>query len=147
MEPSVNFLKNKFDGKRSKYALLIGVFIFLLSLPAIYSIDPSNSKVFTNFLGYGDGVGDNVSMGYFNFVLDFFGTFCLIIGSLLLAIFIRLKWSKEDLMGELSIGGHQFSNRFKNVLYITITWIVPATMGVLILGEILIAGVKFGWVI
>ncbi|MFT5876933.1 MAG: NSS family neurotransmitter:Na+ symporter, partial [Dokdonia sp.] len=147
MEPSVNFLKNKFDGKRSKYALLIGVFIFLLSLPAIYSIDPSNSKVFTNFLGYGDGVGDNVSMGYFNFVLDFFGTFCLIIGSLLLAIFIRLKWSKEDLMGELSIGGHQFSNRFKNVLYITITWIVPATMGVLILGEILKAGVKFGWVI
>lgn len=146
MEPGVNFLKNKFGGKRVHYAIGISVLIFLLSLPAIYSIDSSNSKLVTNFLGYGDGEGDAVSMGYFNFVLDFFGTFALIVGSLLLAIFVKVKWKKEDFFQELSIGGHQFSQRFKVNLYFTITWIVPLTMVILILGECIKVGVKFGWI-
>lgn len=145
MEPGVSFFKNKFGGSRTKFAAIIGASIFLLSLPAIFSIDPSNSKWVTNFLGYGDGSGAETSMGYFNFVLDFFGTFCLIMGSLLLALFISKKWGKEGFVNELKLGNSTLSPKFTNRLFFVIQWIVPVTMAILILGEVIKLAAKMNW--
>ncbi len=146
MEPGVSFLKNRFGGTRAKYAAIIGTSIFLLSLPALYSIDPTNSKLVTNFLGYGDGTGAETSMGYFNFVLDFFGTFCLILGSLLLTLFIGKTWGKERFINELKFGNSSLSTQFTGRLFFVIRWIVPLTMVILILGEVLKLAVKMSWV-
>ena len=125
LEPSVSYLsKNEKNGRRF-YAILIGGLIFLMSVPAALSIDPANHIFFTNFLGYGV-VGDGThSMGYFNFILDFFGTFCILAGGFLLTLFIRQKWFMEGLFNEIKVKQYTPTDNLKQFLKVSILWLTP----------------------
>jgi len=142
LEPSVAYFSRNNNQERRKYALLIGLFIFILSIPAILSFNPENSTLFTNFLGYGNR-GDG-TMGYFNFILDFFGTFCLLVGAFLLSIFIRSKWSLKQLMAEIQVKDYTPSQQLKRFLSITILWITPIFMLLLFVGEFIKVLYKLG---
>ena len=144
LEPSVKYLSQNKTKARTKYAVLIGTLVFLFSIPAILSFNPENSSIFTNFLGYGNR-GDG-TMGYFNFILDFFGTFCLLVGTFLLSIFIRSRWSLEGLMEEIQVPGFTPSKQLKRFLNITLLWITPIFMGLLFVGEFIKILYKLGLV-
>ncbi len=146
LEPSVNYLSKNKKGGRRYFAIIVGFIIFALSIPVTLSIDPGNASIFTNFLGYGESAGDQKSMGYFNFILDFFGTFCLIVGSFLLAIFIRYKWSIKGFIDEITVPGYLPSDTLKKFLTITITWIIPISLILVFIGEIIKVAYKMGWV-
>lgn len=142
LEPTVNFLSQKNPKRRSINAILVGALIYLLSIPAVLSFMPDQAKVFTNFLGYGNR-GDD-TMGYFNFVLDFFGTFALLVGSFLIATFIRSKWTFEGLFEEITVPGFIPKASLKQYLTITLKWVVPILMVMLFVGEIIKVGYKLG---
>lgn len=133
LEPAVNYLSGENEIRRRNYSLLLGTGIFLISLPAILSFNPDSPAFFTNFLGYGDKQSDTVTMGYFNFILDFFGTFCLLVGAFLLSVFIRSTWTLEKLFEEITVGGYSPSRSIKSLLRITFLWIIPLLM-LLLLG-------------
>lgn len=129
LEPSVNYLSHKYQKKRRKYAILVGALVFLISVPAVLSFSPNSSSIFTNFLGYankGDG-----TMGYFNFILDFFGTFCLLAGGFILSLFIRYKWSMKGFIDEVTTEEYTPNDRLKKFLNFSIMYLTPALMIVL----------------
>ena len=142
LEPSVAYFTRNNKQERRKYALLIGGVIFILSIPAILSFNPENSSVFTNFLGYGNR--NDGTMGYFNFILDFFGTFTLLVGTFLLSLFIRSKWSIEQLMEELTVKNYLPSKSLKSFLSISLLWITPIFMVLLFVGEFIKLLYKLG---
>ncbi len=125
LEPSVSYFSKNEQKRRRLFAILIGSLIFLLSVPAALSIDPNNSTIFTNFLGYGEISDGKPSMGYFNFILDFFGTFCILAGGFLLAIFIRNKWSMNGLFSEITVNNYTPSESLKQFLTLSIMWLIP----------------------
>lgn len=131
LEPTVNYLSKDRSKERKKWSVVIGALIFLLCIPGILSFNPESSSLFTNFLGYGSGG----TMGYFNFILDFFGTFCLLAGTLILAIFIRNKWSIESLYEQITVSSYIPSNSLKTFLRISIQWIVPILIFLIFIGE------------
>lgn len=142
MEPSITYLAKNKSHLRKRYALLIGAITFLMSIPAVYSFSNTAPKWLTNFLHYGnpnDGL-----MGYFNFLIDFFGTFCLIVGTLLLTIFIRSKWKMAGLFKELSTTSYQPTPLLKQFLKMSIYWLAPIFMILLLIGECLKLKFKFG---
>jgi NSS family neurotransmitter:Na+ symporter len=142
LEPAVSFLAKGNKHRRRYYSILIGSVIFLICIPAILSFNPESASIFTNFLGYGNK-GDG-TMGYFNFILDFFGTFCLLAGTFILSIFIRYKWSIEKLIDELTVGGYSPGSQLKKFLAITILWIIPILMLLLFGGECIKVMYKLG---
>ena len=144
LEPTVNyFSQNKKNGRRN-FAILIGTFVFIMSIPVVLSIDSNNSSIFTNFLGYGEINNGKTSMGYFNFILDFFGTFCLLAGTFLLAVFIRYKWTIESFFEELKVSHYTPSHLLKKFLTLTILWIIPISMVLLFVGECIKVMYKLG---
>lgn len=143
MEPTISYLSHNKQHKRKLYSLCIGLLTFLMSIPAILSFNSKSPGFLKDFLNYGNP-GDN-TMGYFNFLIDFFGTFCLLIGTLLLCLFIRSKWTIKGLLEELSINGYQPSNLMKRFLTISIYWITPILMLCLLFGELLKLKFRFGF--
>ena len=142
MEPSVNYLVKSRGLTRKRSALIIGTFIFIFCIPGILSFSPNSSSFFTNFLGYGNR-GDG-TMGYFNFILDFFGTFSLLVGAFLFSVFLWTRWSIDDLVDELSIGGHIVSSGLKRFLKVSLLWVTPIFMILLFIGEIIKLKFKLG---
>jgi NSS family neurotransmitter:Na+ symporter len=133
LEPTVNYLAKGRKLRRKYFSVLIGSGIFLISIPAILSFNPESNPAFTNFLGYGNK-GDG-TMGYFNFILDFFGTFCLLAGAFVFSMFINYKWSIEKLIEELTVPGFCPDNQVRKMLRVTILWAIPILMSLLFLGE------------
>ena len=80
----------------------------------------------------------------FNFVLDFFGTFCLILGTFLLALFVKKKWSIKGLIHELNLGGSFASNSLNKTLRVSLIYLVPIIMVVLAVAEVLKVLFKVG---
>ncbi len=144
LEPAVNYLSRGSQARRKNYSLLIGAGIFLISIPAILSFNPENPSFFTDFLGYGDKQSD--TMGYFNFILDFFGTFCLLAGAFLLSVFIRSTWTMEKLIEEITVVEYSPANPIKTLLKLTILWIIPLLMLLLLGAECLKVGFKMGMI-
>lgn len=144
LEPVVNHLSQKGVGRRTS-AIAVGILIFVLSIPAVLSIDSNNATLFTDFLGYGEKSEDGkTSMGYFNFVLDFFGTFCLLAGAFILSVFIKQKWSMEKLFEEVTIEKYAPNQLWKRFLSINILWIIPLTMILLFGAEVIKVLFKIG---
>ncbi|MGB0521593.1 MAG: sodium-dependent transporter [Flammeovirgaceae bacterium] len=144
LEPTVNYLARRKKQGRKFYAIAVGTFIFVMSIPVILSVDATNPAIFTNFLGYGDNHNGEISMGYFNFVLDFFGTFCLIAGSFILATFISRKWTMEGIFKEITVAGYSPSDRMKQFLTFTLKWFIPAVMLLMFVAEFYKVMVKLG---
>jgi NSS family neurotransmitter:Na+ symporter len=142
LEPAVNYMSEGNKLRRKYYSILIGSGVFLISIPAILSFNPESATVFTNFLGYGNK-GDG-TMGYFNFILDFFGTFCLLAGAFILSIFIRFKWSIEKLIEEVTVQGYNPGSQIKKLLRVTILWVIPILMLLLFGGECIKLMYKLG---
>jgi NSS family neurotransmitter:Na+ symporter len=142
LEPAVNYFTKNKGGQRPKYAVLVGLGIFVISIPAVLSFNPENSSIFTNFLGYGNR-GDG-TMGYFNFILDFFGTFCLLAGAFILAIFIRKKWTIQGFFNEVELNGFILSEKKKRALSFSLQWLIPGLMLVLFIGEVVKILFKLG---
>ncbi|TXC76267.1 sodium-dependent transporter [Luteibaculum oceani] len=78
LEPTVNYYSKNQERGRQPYAIVIGIVVFIVAIPSILSFNPNAPALFRNFLGYGSGG----AMGFFNFVIDFFGTFCILLGGL-----------------------------------------------------------------
>lgn len=133
LEPVVNFLSKNQNNKRKGLSITIGLLVFLMSIPGILSFNPDSPSFFTNFLGYGNQ--SDRTMGYFNFILDFFGTFCLLVGAFILAIFIRRKWSIEGLINEITVSSYQPSKSLEVFLKVSFRWIIPVLMLLLFVGE------------
>jgi NSS family neurotransmitter:Na+ symporter len=142
LEPAVSYLAKGNKHRRRYYSILIGSVIFLICIPATLSFNPESASIFTNFLGYGNK--SDGTMGYFNFILDFFGTFCLLAGTFILSIFIRYQWSIEKLIDELTVGGYSPGSQLKKFLAITILWIIPILMLLLFGGECIKVMYKLG---
>lgn len=135
LEPSVNYFSQKKPETRKRNAFIFGAVVFGMSIPALASFNPNNASWITNFLGYGNA--EDGTMGYFNFILDFFGTFCLIAGAFLLGIFIRNRWTVDGLIQELASGGNNIPARTRRFLHLTIKWFIPIIMVVLCTGEVI----------
>jgi len=135
MEPTISYLTRNQHKKRKTYSLLTGFVTFLMCIPAVLSFTSSAPAFLTNFLNYGNP-GDQ-TMGYFNFLIDFFGTFCLLVGTFLLAILVRTKWTIKGLVKELTTGIYKPSTSLIRFLTISIYWITPILMVLLLIGELL----------
>ncbi|SEJ55856.1 neurotransmitter:Na+ symporter, NSS family [Cyclobacterium xiamenense] len=144
LEPAVNYFSKGNDGRRKTYSLLIGTGIFLFSVPAILSFNPESPAFFTDFLGYGDKENGTITMGYFNFILDFFGTFCLLAGAFLLSAFIRGTWTLEKLFEEITVSGYSPGRSIKTLLKVTFLWVIPLLMLLLLGAESLKVLFKLG---
>ncbi len=135
LETPVNYLSKNLKRMRPRYAILLGLLVFIFSIPATVSVNPNSSALFTNFLGYGDASGGQTTMGYFNFLLDFFGTFGILMGGFLLATFIRTTWKIEGLFQEITVPGYTPSPGFKRYMRICLNWIAPILLLLLFAGE------------
>lgn len=106
IEPALRALVTQRGWSRRWTGLGLGLLIFLLSIPVVISCSPAGPAWLTDFAGMG---GEDPSMGYFNFLLEWFGSISLLIGGLLLCIYLLFRWGLDGFFAELEHGGHSLS--------------------------------------
>lgn len=128
IEPALRALVTQRQWSRRWTGLGLGLLIFVLAIPVVISCSPAGPAWLTDFAGMG---GDAPSMGYFNFLLEWFGSISLLIGGLLLCIYLLFRWGLDSFFEELAMGGHQVSDVWRRSLTVAYRVIIP--VGILIL--------------
>ena len=132
IEPALRALVNQRGWSRRWTGLGLGVLIFLLSIPVVISCSPEGPAWLTNFAGMG---GSDPSMGYFNFLLEWFGSISLLIGGLLLCIYLLFRWGLDNFFAELELGGHTVSPLWRSGLTLAFKVVIPAGIIILLLAK------------
>lgn len=132
IEPALRALVTQRGWSRRWSGLGLGALIFLLSIPVVISCSPGGPAWLTDFAGMG---GSDPSMGYFNFLLEWFGSISLLIGGLLLCIYLLYRWGLDGFFGELEIGGHTVSANWRRGLTLAFRFVIPLSIGILLLAK------------
>ena len=135
VEPALRALVTQRGWSRRAAGLTLGALVFVLAVPVVLSCSPSGPGWLTDFAGMG---GDDPSMGYFNFLLEWFGSVSLLIGALLLCLYLLRRWTLDGFFGELSIGGHEVSAGWRNRLTVAYKYIIPVGIGILLVAKLLV---------
>ncbi|MEM6772087.1 MAG: hypothetical protein AAF597_16040, partial [Bacteroidota bacterium] len=133
IEPALRALVTQRGWSRRWTGLGLGVLIFLLSIPVVISCSPAGPAWLTDFAGMG---GANPSMGYFNFLLEWFGSIALLIGGLLLCVYLIYRWGLDGFFDELEMGGHSVSRSWQRNLHFAYKVVIPLGIGVLLLAKL-----------
>lgn len=128
IEPALRALVNQRGWSRRWTGLGLGVLIFGLSVPVVISCSPAGPVWLTDFAGMG---GADPSMGYFNFLLEWFGSISLLVGGLLLCVYLLFRWGLDNFFAELARGGHTVSRSWERTLTVAYRFVIP--VGILIL--------------
>ncbi|MEM9930879.1 MAG: hypothetical protein AAF840_13740, partial [Bacteroidota bacterium] len=78
------------------------------------------------------------SMGYFNFLLEWFGSIMLLVGTLLLCIYLLRRWGLAGFFAELEIGGHTVSDAWRKRLTVAYKFIIPIGISLLLLAKLIV---------
>lgn len=134
-EPALRALETQWGWSRRAAGLSLGVLVFVLAVPVVLSCSPTGPSWLTDFAGMG---GADPSMGYFNFLLEWFGSISLLIGALLLCLYLLRRWGMAGLFAELEIGGHTVSPAWRSRLTLAYRYIIPVGIGILLVAKLLV---------
>ena len=135
VEPALRALVTQLGWSRRVAGLSLCALIFVLAVPVVLSCSPSGPGWLTDFAGMG---GADPSMGYFNFLLEWFGSVSLLVGGLLLCIYLLRRWTLASFFKELSIGGYEVSAGWKWRLTMAYKYVIPIGIVVLLLAKLLV---------
>ena len=134
LEPIVNYLSKDNSKLRMMFSVILGLVIFMISIPSIVSFDAASYPFWGQFLGLGSA---SEGGGFFNFMLEFFGTICLIIGSLLLVLFVQRKWSIIKLLRMLDSPEYRPPGYLTQLVAVSLRWITPILLALVLFGELI----------
>ena len=123
-EPALRVLEVSYGFSRGRAGLGVALLVFALAVPVVISFSPEGPEWLRNFGGMGDGDTDP-SMGYFNFLLEWFGSISLLIGSLLLCYYLLRRWTLSGLFAELRFGDVPLSAGRERWLTMVFRFIAP----------------------
>lgn len=132
VEPALRALVQQRGWSRRATGLGLGALIFLLAIPVVISCSPAGPRWLTDFAGMG---GSDPSMGYFNFLLEWFGSVSLLVGGLLLCVYLLLRWGLDGFFAELERGGHRVSNGWRRGLTLAYRFVIPVGIGILLVAK------------
>ena len=135
VEPALRALVTQQGWSRRVAGLSLGGLVFVLAVPVVLSCSPSGPGWLTDFAGMG---GADPSMGYFNFLLEWFGSVSLLVGGLLLCLYLLRRWTLDGLFEELSIGGHVVSDGWRWRLSVAYKYVIPVGILVLLVAKLLV---------
>jgi NSS family neurotransmitter:Na+ symporter len=135
VEPALRALVTQQGWSRRVAGLALGALVFVLAVPVVLSCSPSGPGWLTDFAGMG---GADPSMGYFNFLLEWFGSVSLLIGGLLLCLYLLRRWTLDGFFEELSIGGHVVSDAWCWRLTVAYKYVIPVGIVILLVAKLLV---------
>ncbi len=135
IEPALRALEGQWGWSRRTAGLCLGLLVFVLAIPVVLSCSPTGPTWLTNFAGMG---GNDPSMGYFNFLLEWFGSILLLVGTLLLCVYLLRRWHLSGLFAELEIGGHTVSASWRKRLTFAYKYIIPIGISLLLIAKLLV---------
>ncbi|WP_116126588.1 sodium-dependent transporter [Lewinella sp. IMCC34183] len=130
-EPALRTMTERFGWKRSWGGPVIGALVFVLAVPVVSSCSSDGPAWLTNFAGMGDPL-----LGYFNFLLEWFGSISLLVGELLLCWFLLRVWGLPALFEELAYGGHPVTAADRRRLTLEFRYVIPVGIGLLLLAKV-----------
>ncbi|MDA1267954.1 MAG: sodium-dependent transporter [Bacteroidetes bacterium] len=135
LEVPVAYLIDDRKWNRKKATWIVGIAAMILSIPSALSSIEGNvfSEIRFNFLG-------NELVGFFGAMDFIFGTFAVIVISLMLALYTG--WAKKitDFADELTLGAPAFTGSFRKGWILFIRWICPIVIVLLLLKMVGIFG-------
>jgi|GEM_PF-2494636 len=133
LEPALRALTTQRGWSRRMAGLGLGALAFVLAVPVVISCSPSGPGWLTDFAGMG---GTDPTMGYFNFLLEWFGSIALLIGTLLLCVYLLRRWGLSGFFDELELGGHTVSVGWRQGLTFAYRYVIPIGIGLLLLAKV-----------
>ena len=130
-EPALRTLTEHYGWKRSRGGFFVGAIVFVLAIPVVISCSPAGPGWLTNFAGMGDP-----ELGYFNFLLEWFGSISLLVGELLLCWFLLSVWGLPAFFEELTVGGHRVAEADRRRLTLEYRYVIPIGIGLLLLAKL-----------
>ncbi|MTB50146.1 sodium-dependent transporter [Lewinella sp. W8] len=130
LEPPLRTFVTQYGKKRSTTGLLIGLATFLLTIPVVLSCSADGPQWLQNFAGMGP------QLGYFNFLLEWFGSVFLLVGALLLCAYLLRRWTLSGFFEELTLGGHSLLPARRRYLTFAYRWIIPVGIVTLLIAKI-----------
>ncbi|MGB3801078.1 MAG: sodium-dependent transporter [Lewinella sp.] len=130
-EPALRTMTECYGWQRSWGGPVIGLIVFALAVPVVISCSGDGPAWLTNFAGMGDP-----GLGYFNFLLEWFGSISLLIGELLLCWFLLKVWGLPAFFEELTVGGHRVTAGDRQRLTWQLRYVIPIGIGLLLLAKI-----------
>lgn len=128
LEVPVSYLIDDRKWSRKKAAWVVGIAAMCFSVPSALSSIEGNifAEIRFNFLG-------NKLVGFFGAMDFIFGTFAVILISLMLALYTG--WAKKigDFADELALGAPGFTGRYRTAWIFFIKWICPLVILLLLL--------------
>jgi NSS family neurotransmitter:Na+ symporter len=135
IEPALRAVVTQLGWGRRTGGLLLGALVFMLAVPVVISCSPTGPTWLTDFAGMG---GNDPSMGYFNFLLEWFGSIMLLVGTLLLCLYLLRRWKLDGFFEELEIGGHKVSPAWRKWLTIAYRYVIPIGIGLLLVAKMVV---------
>ena len=132
IEPALRALVTQRGWSRRRTGLGLGVLIFALAVPVVISCSPAGPRWLTDFGGMG---GSDPSMGYFNFLLEWFGSISLLVGGLLLCVYLLFRWGLDGFFAELEYGDHRVSRAWEIGLTLAFRFVIPVGIIVLLVAK------------
>ena len=133
IEPGLRALVHQRGWRRRWAGVGLGLLAFVMAIPVVVSCSPGGPAWLTDFAGMG---GSDPSMGYFNFLLEWFGSISLLVGGLLLCIYLLFRWGLDGFFAELEIGGHTVSAAWRKSLTFAFQVIIPIGISVLLVAKV-----------
>ena len=130
-EPLLRTMTERYGWRRATGGPLVGLLVFVLAVPVVISCSENGPAWLTNFAGMGDP-----GLGYFNFLLEWFGSISLLIGELLLCWFLLRVWGLKDFFAELEFGGHRVTPTDRRRLTWQLRYVIPIGIGLLLLAKV-----------
>ncbi len=129
-EPLLRTMTERYGWRRSWGGPVVGVLVFLLAVPVVISCSSDGPGWLTDFAGMGDP-----AMGYFNFLLEWFGSIALLVGELLLCWFLLNVWGLPGFFEELSYGGRAVTQVQRKRMTVEFRYVIPIGIGLLLLAK------------
>ncbi len=129
-EPLLRTLTERYGWRRSRGGPVVGLLVFLLAVPVVISCSTDGPGWLTDFGGMGDP-----GMGYFNFLLEWFGSIFLLVGELLLCWFLLRVWGLPAFFDELGYGGRAVTQVQRKRMRLEFTYVIPIGIGLLLLAK------------
>ncbi|NJB86347.1 NSS family neurotransmitter:Na+ symporter [Lewinella marina] len=129
-EPALRTFTERYGWERSWGGPVIGLVVFILAVPVVISCSPDGPDWLTNFAAMGDP-----GLGYFNFLLEWFGSISLLVGELLLCWFLLKVWGLPAFFAELEYGGHPVTVADRQRLSFQFRYVIPIGIILLLLAK------------
>ncbi len=130
-EPALRTMTERYGWKRSWGGFVVGALVFALAVPVVISCSPAGPAWLTNFAGMGDP-----ELGYFNFLLEWFGSISLLVGELLLCWFLLRVWGLPAFFDELAYGGRAVTQVQRDRISAGFRYVIPVGIGLLLLAKV-----------